>query len=432
MKSVLMISPYFVPRRRVGALRTFKFAIHLKKFGYHPVVLTIKDDSSLASEAEKELLKGLEVVELSTPFDRTIKSDYSSNSHPSAKKKQGAAEAWIDRNTPSDTWIYFYMIHFLNVLKHAKEASPDLIWATGDPWSSLVLGSVLAKKMSAPLVCDFRDPWTRSGVPLRDRSSFSAYWDRKMERSVLRKASHVIFTSKSAEKDYHNNHAFLKGNTSVVYNSVNDQLKIASEDSSSPTLGFKRENLNLIFFGEFRRLSPLAAVANVLSEIRRQSPDVFSTVKVHSFGNPDRNQLLNAKKLGVENQFVFHPKVKPEEGMNILHQGDILLLSTHPNRKNIVPAKLWDYLVTDVPVLSIVPNPEVGEIIKTSNAGLHFHPDEHVNAASKLIEWAQVKMANGGEALRRKSLSDEEKFRLGSQIRTGELAKIFDRITLHG
>lgn len=31
---VLMISPYFVPRKRVGALRSFKFAKHLKELDW--------------------------------------------------------------------------------------------------------------------------------------------------------------------------------------------------------------------------------------------------------------------------------------------------------------------------------------------------------------------------------------------------------------
>ncbi|MDZ7682579.1 MAG: hypothetical protein U5J63_12930 [Fodinibius sp.] len=31
MKKLLMVAPYFLPRRRVGALRPFKFAIHLRE-----------------------------------------------------------------------------------------------------------------------------------------------------------------------------------------------------------------------------------------------------------------------------------------------------------------------------------------------------------------------------------------------------------------
>jgi len=48
-----MIAPYFVPRRRVGAQRPFKFAIHLEKFGWKPTVITIADQNQDLSANEK-------------------------------------------------------------------------------------------------------------------------------------------------------------------------------------------------------------------------------------------------------------------------------------------------------------------------------------------------------------------------------------------
>ena len=39
---VLMISPYFVPRKRVGALRSFKFAKHLKELDWQVCVVHLE------------------------------------------------------------------------------------------------------------------------------------------------------------------------------------------------------------------------------------------------------------------------------------------------------------------------------------------------------------------------------------------------------
>ena len=431
MKSVLMISPYFVPRQRVGALRTFKFAIHLKNFGYNPIILTIKDSQSLASEAEKKLLDELKIIELSTPIDRTVQAEKVSNKKEHPARKQGKFASWIDKNTPSDTWIYFYLFHFFKVLKYAKTVNPDVVWATGDPWSSLVLGSSIAKKMSVPFVCDFRDPWTRSGISLRDRSSFSRYWDKKLEYNVLSHASKVVFTSKSAEKDYLENFKLLHGKTSVIYNAANDQVDSAGKHMVESSMAFKSDDLNVIFFGTFRRLSPISPVADMLAELRHQFPEALSNIKIHSFGEPEEKQLNYAQRKGVLDQFVFHQKVKPEEGVNILQQSDILLLSTHTARHNIVPAKLWDYLITDVPILSITPNPEVGKIIKDNSAGEHFQLGELDNAARKLGKWVSDKANHGSKSLRRIPLSGVQKERIGSRIKAEELARIFDKIVAH-
>jgi len=431
IKSVLMISPYFVPRRRVGALRTFKFAIHLKDFGYNPVILTIKDDKAMASEAEKEILKTLDIIELSTPFDRTVQIEKLSQNQESSSKKTGHIANWIDRHTPSDTWIYFYLLHVFKVLKHTGRANPDLVWATGDPWSSLVLGSVIARKMSVPFICDFRDPWTSSGISLRDRSSFSKYWDKKLEYSVLKRASKVVFTSRSAEKDYQEKFKSLVGKTSVIYNSANDQIISQRKTSDCPEISFLSDDLNITFFGTFRCLSPINPIADMLTELRHQSLEMFSNVKVHSFGEPDAEQLRYVRERAVEKRFVFHQKVKPEQGVSVLQQSDVLLVSTHPERGNIVPAKLWDYLFTDVPILSIVPNSEVGEIIKDYNAGEHFQPEDLENAAKIVGEWASKKKESGAPSIRRIPLSDDQKLNIGSRKKTEELARIFDKITEH-
>ena len=431
MKSVLMISPYFVPRRRVGALRTFKFAIHLKDYGYNPVILTIKDDQRLASEAEKKLLSELDVIELSSPVDRTVQKKNRTDKEENSGRLTGNIADWIDRHTPSDTWIYFYLFHYFKVMRYAVSSKPDIVWATGDPWSSLVLGSLVARKLSVPFVCDFRDPWTRSGISLRDRSSFSRYWDKKLEENVLRLASKVVFTSGTAEKDYLENFNSLEGKTCVIYNAANDQIHSKREDSDDPVNSFKSGDLNITFFGTFRRLSPIEPAADILTKLRDQSPESFSKVKIHSFGEPDAEQLSYIRLQEVEEQFIFHQKVKPEQGARVLQQSDVLLLSTHPERGNIVPAKLWDYLITDVPILSIVPNPEVEEIIKEFQAGEHARPGELANAAGIISEWASKKTVEGAKSLRREPLSDAQKKKIGSRRKAEELAGIFDQITEH-
>ena len=83
MKKVLMIAPYFIPRRRVGALRPFKFAIHLQSYGYQPVILTIASPESTFTKLEKEVLKNIPIIEIEPPFDRT---NPKKNNHSKEKK----------------------------------------------------------------------------------------------------------------------------------------------------------------------------------------------------------------------------------------------------------------------------------------------------------------------------------------------------------
>lgn len=53
---VLMISPYFVPRKRVGALRSFKFAKYLNELDWQVCVVHLEAKGQTLSDAEKVTL----------------------------------------------------------------------------------------------------------------------------------------------------------------------------------------------------------------------------------------------------------------------------------------------------------------------------------------------------------------------------------------
>jgi hypothetical protein len=67
-----MLSPYFVPRKRVGALRSYKFAKHLKDLDWQVRVIHLEAKGQRLSESEKNALNGVGLFGLRTPFDRTI------------------------------------------------------------------------------------------------------------------------------------------------------------------------------------------------------------------------------------------------------------------------------------------------------------------------------------------------------------------------
>ena len=96
MKRVLMFTPYFLPRRRVGAMRPFRFVIHLRDFGWEPVVMTIAAKGQQLTPREAELLEGIRIIELAPPFDRTLASESQlkpfqsqHKAEPKIKKQEG-------------------------------------------------------------------------------------------------------------------------------------------------------------------------------------------------------------------------------------------------------------------------------------------------------------------------------------------------------
>lgn len=386
-----MIAPYFLPRRRVGALRPFKFAIHLRDFGWEPHIITIASDDQL-TEKEQRLLRDIPVYNLKPPFDRTSRSG-SQQQKKSNKKVQndsGIAD-WIDKHFPVDTWLPFFRLKYGQIRQIARKVDPDALWSTGDPWSAHWVG----KKLSAMFpdlfwMADFRDPWTLTETDLKQRSSFASTIDQKIEHNWIQKASMLSFTTDRTRQLYEDHYADINLNTTTIYNAF-DRVLFNEKQNESVELNFTDDKLNMVFFGRFRRLSPARPVADILQLINEQNSSAAKKIAVHSFGPLTETDRRYLEKKDIETNFVIQDPVPVELGLQVLQQADILLLSTDPERENIIPAKLWDYLAADRPILSIAPNPEVGQIIEQTKTGIHFSWQETNAIADLLINCISAK-----------------------------------------
>jgi len=379
MKTVLMIAPYFVPRRRVGSLRPYKFASHLPSFGWKPVVYTIGSSGDELTPGEKNALKEVTVNEINPPFDRTTREKQGKayeNAEPDhriwAEWSDWFAE-WFDRQVPMDTWIFLFWSAYSKILKQAKILAPDLVWSTGDPWSGHWLGSKLSKDLELPWIADFRDPWTLSGLSLRERSFISNRADQKLEKKFIQSADKLIFTAKSTEELYVNHYSLSSEKADTIYNSYNTPPNnTEKENKVAPVWSATVDDskLNILFFGSFRRLSPITPIAEAVAAL---PAEYKNKIRVHSFGELMEEDAHTLERLNISDLFLVHKKVVPEQAPSVFKKADILLVSTSRERESIIPAKLWEYLISDKPILSITPNPEIGDILKKTGAGIHYH-----------------------------------------------------------
>ncbi|MEX2455845.1 MAG: glycosyltransferase [Balneolaceae bacterium] len=425
MKTVLMIAPYFVPRRRVGSLRPFKFVIHLKEQGWNPVVLTIKDSKNRLSEKEKRLLDDIQIIEISPPFDRTV----SSSSKSEKKKKSDKSTSfklseWIDKQIPLDSWMLLFWLKYRGIRKQVKLINPDLIWSTGDPWSGHWMGNKLSKDLSKPWIADFRDPWTLSEMNLRKRSGFSSKRDRHWENKFVKNADKLTFTAKSTEDLYRDHYNLNEKKTATIYNSFDDTLNDSSEKWK---VHFDHEYLNILFFGRFRRLSPALPIIKALQSLSSKNPEAVKKIRVHSFGEMEIDDLNRIKKYQLQDQFIIHNPVLPQQSINVFKKADLLLVSTNEARKHIIPAKLWEYLQVEKPILSIAPNPEIADILQETGAGIQFS----THNISEIAQYLNDCVENKNELfLSKRNTGKVDRFTARSTAK--QLSKIMDELTSDG
>ncbi|PSQ93784.1 MAG: hypothetical protein BRD52_00110 [Bacteroidetes bacterium SW_4_67_19] len=415
-KRALLLAPYFLPRRRVGAMRPFRFVLHLRDFGWRPTVLTIAAEGQQLTAKEARLLDEVEIIRLHPPFDRSTSAE--SQLRPSSggsppDDRSGAAglarkkiEAWgerllegFDRQFPVDTWLPFFLLKYRRLAQVVRRVRPHVMWSTGDPWSGPVMGAHLAQRFGVPHVADLRDPWTLS--PVRGQKKVLRAVDRWCERRVLRTSRAVVFTARQTEAAYRRHYAALDLQTTTIYNSFdrtlfddpvgNDENARGAPASSKTTLDGP---LDIGFFGRFRALSPAAPIADALAAARRRhGAGMTGAIRVFSFGPLGKADARYARRLGVRGQFHRREAVPLEEALAVLRRFDLLLLSTAPRRSEIVPAKLWEYLAAGRPVLSLSTNPEVARLLDQTGTGVQIAPGRSEAIADLLADCVEARRA---------------------------------------
>lgn len=383
---VLIFAPYFPPRLRVGAIRPYRFAKYLSEEGWKVTVVCIQDSNNELTVQEKNDLGSVQVIELETPVDNTQKNQKKKEQSP---KKNHLAE-WVDRNFPLDTWLPFFWYRKKEILDIFRDQAPDVVFSTSDPWSGGYIAGKYAKKLGLKWVADFRDPWTICSVRFPEKGSFARMFEKRAEQWIVNHVDFMTFTAEVTEQKYIEHYPQLRGKTATVYNSFDlDVHEVIKPERKHELMKEGQQEIHVLFLGSFRKLSTAESLIGMLAVIRDKAPDVYEMIRIHSYGELEGTDLKLAKESGVDDRFITRSKVPNNQIQDEFDKADLLWLSTHPERDDIVPAKLFDYLISGRPVLSVLSNPEVKDVLKDTKTGVQFHPDAIEEAADYLIGIAE-------------------------------------------
>jgi glycosyltransferase involved in cell wall biosynthesis len=166
-------------------------------------------------------------------------------------------------------------------------------------------------------------------------------------------------------------------------------------------------------------------VIDALREVRQRSDDLAKDILVYSFGPLNRADAAYALSVGVLDRFRKHEAVTAEEALRVLRTFDLLLVSTDTSRSRIIPAKLFDYLPSGRPILSLSRNPEVAEILDRTGTGVQIDPLDTAAVADFLLEGIRARRA-GRKLPVRFEPQEDEIGRFEARRTTAKLAELFN------
>ena len=259
---------------------------------------------------------------------------------------------------------------------------PDLIFATGPPFTALIAARILARSFRVPWVIEFRDRW--SDDPYYPPPAWRQWLERTVERRLIGSAAALVTVSEPWAHVYRQTY----GKPTVTIFNGFDPADFPEAGTGAPEPGV----LRIVHTG---RIYPGRRDPSPLFEAVSQM-DQAQDVRMVFLGAEASSVAALAERHGVTALVETHPHVPYAEALAAQRQADILLFMqwNDPQEQGNVPGKLFEYLAVRRPILGLGLEDGVpASIIRDRSAGVFCNDPRGI--AGHLSQWLAEKREKG-------------------------------------
>tara|TARA_R110000868_G_scaffold49204_1_gene158779 strand:- start:8131 stop:9423 length:1293 start_codon:yes stop_codon:yes gene_type:complete len=418
-KKVLIITYYWPPAGGPGVQRWLKFVKYLPEFGVQPIIYIPENptypivDVDLEKEVSAATVilkhKIFEPYQLASFFSRSKTKKISSGIIPNQKKQSFLDKTflWIRGNLFIPDARVFWVKPSVSFLeKYIAENTIDTIITSGPPHSLHLIGLELKQKLNLKWIADFRDPWTTIGYHKSLRlSNFAAKKHKNLEHQVLNTADTIIVTSKTTKAEFQ---AITTKPIEVITNGY-DVEPVANQELDT--------KFSLAHIGSFLSERNPIILWESIKELLNEIPEFKRHLEIKLIGAVSQEVLDEIKNFDLVPYLKNLGYVSHAEAIVHQKKSQVLLLIEidSEDTKSIIPGKLFEYMVSNRPIIAIGPkDSDFAEIITNTNTGVFFNYSEKEKLKSVLLDFynqfLEGKLKSNGVGLQkysRKNLTKE-------------------------
>ena len=380
-KKILIITYYWPPAGGPGVQRWLKFVKYLPDFDIQPIVYIPENptypivDANLEKEVSDKAIilkhKIFEPYQLASFFSKDKTKKISSGIIPNQKKQTFLEKSllWIRGNLfIPDARVYWVKPSVTYLEKYITENNIDTIITSGPPHSLHLIGLVLKQKMKVTWFADFRDPWTTIGYHKALKLSKKAAKKHKdLEKEVMNSCDQLIVTSPTTKTEFEQ----ISSKPIEVITNGYDVEKVSKKPMDS--------KFTLAHIGSFLSERNPRILWKALSEILKENKEFASDFQLKLIGAVSKEVLETIKEFRLENYVNHLGYVSHNEALQEQRSSQVLLLIEIDSEATncIIPGKLFEYMVSERPILAIGPEQaDFKNIIKETNTGTFFTYEE--------------------------------------------------------
>jgi hypothetical protein len=391
-KKALIITYYWPPAGGPGIQRWLKFVKYLPEFGIEPIVYCPENpnypimDESLVNEIPEDLtvlkLPINEPYRLANLFSKGNANKISSGVIPKAKKQSLIEKVmlYVRGNyfipDARKNWVKPSVLFLSNYI---KEHQIETIITTGPPHSLHLIGLNLKEQLDLRWLADFRDPWTTIGYHKALKLTKSSEAKHKaLELRVLSVADEIIVTSHHTKNEFQEK---TKQPISVITNGY---------DSHSIQVKGKDTLFTLSHIGSLLSDRNPIILWETLSELINENEAFSKAFQLKLVGVVSDDVLESIYKNGLKKYLNSVGYVNHDEAIKFQMQSQLLLLIEidSEDTKAIIPGKIFEYLISETPILAIGPkDADVEQIIKVTNTGTYFGYQQKAALKTQILNY---------------------------------------------
>ena len=385
-KKILIISYYWPPAGGPGVQRWLKFAKYLPEFNISPVLFVPENanypinDNSLKSEVSKDLeIIKLPIFELSNFFPSLKSLNSIRSGNISKNKNQSILQKvvfFVRGNFFIPDMKIFWKRNSVNFLKkYLSENNIETIITTGPPHSIHLIGLELKRKLNINWISDFRDPWVNLNYLNRFHLlPFVKEYHKKLRDKVINNSDAVIVTSKRL-KD--------------LYSEINSSIFQVTNgyDYNKPVIKLDKK-FSISHVGSLYNERNPEFLWDIIDELSENLQGFKKDLQINLIGNNNKKIKQNLSKRVFNDCVVFFDYVEHKKAIEFMCSSQILLMLEVDDDESsyAIPGKLFDYLNSNRPIISIGPEQsEVREILSNTGSGKFFEYKDY-NSLKLYIE----------------------------------------------
>ena len=350
---ILVIAAYSPIINNSAAIESLSYLNALCDLGYEVHVLTVdfkKDSIYYDKNIESMLDKRVKMHKVSPGkiFERAVPKRNSTNGEKKKNKFKDIIRKTKNKIMIPDAYCFWINKAYKHYVKILRKEKFQVIFSMHEPPSSHLVALKIKKRDKIKWIAYFSDPWILDSSR-EEIGVFRRNFEKVMEKGVIKNADKYIFVTEENKNDFIRRYTINERDIEVLRRSYNNKIY----DEIRKNLKRKaNKEINIVYTGEiFTKLRDIIPFLQCIKKIKEENYDLYKRLRIYFYGNIDSTSII--EYMNTIDIIKLMPRISFKKAIEKILSADILLIFGNKGSKQI-PAKIYDYLGENSPILGIL------------------------------------------------------------------------------